>query len=88
MTSLILGVVCIYLAYTILKMPEDAFRQELDQITGRDHTLRYYRFVRGGPAYHLSDARRLEQSAPGNQRGAVRSVADRDRKCLCLIGAV
>ena len=47
MTSLILGVVCIYLAYTILKMPEDVFRQELDQITGRDHTLRYYRFVRG-----------------------------------------
>lgn len=47
MTSLILGVVCIYLAYTILKAPEDAFQQELEQITGRSHTPRYYRFMRG-----------------------------------------
>lgn len=47
MTSLILGVVCIYLAYTILKAPEDAFQQELEQITERSHTPRYYRFMRG-----------------------------------------
>lgn len=47
MTSLVLGIVCIYLAYTILKLPEDRFRQELDQITGREHAPRYYRFIRG-----------------------------------------
>lgn len=47
MTSLALGVVCIYLAYIILKAPEEEFQRELDQITGRDHTPRYYQFVRG-----------------------------------------
>ncbi len=47
MTSLMLGIVCIYLAYSILKLPEGAFRQELDQITGRKHSFHYYRFVRG-----------------------------------------
>lgn len=47
MTSLILGIVCIYLAYSILKKLEDAFRQELDQITGGENAPRYYRFMRG-----------------------------------------
>lgn len=47
MTSLILGVVCIYLAVIILRLPEERFRQELDEITGRCHGPRYYAFMRG-----------------------------------------
>ena len=47
MTSLVLGIVCIYLAVIILRLPEERFRQELDDITGRSHTPRYYRFLRG-----------------------------------------
>lgn len=47
MTSLLMGVVFIYLALIILRMPEERFRQELDQITGRAHGARYYRLVRG-----------------------------------------
>ncbi len=47
MTSLILGVICIYLAVTILRMPEERFQQELNEITGRGHTPRYYSFMRG-----------------------------------------
>lgn len=46
MTSLILGIVCIYLAATILRLPEERFEQELDQITGRGHGEGYYRFMR------------------------------------------
>lgn len=47
MTSLLLGVVCVYLAAIILRMPEEKFRRELDEITGRGHGERYYRFMRG-----------------------------------------
>lgn len=46
MTSLIFGVICIYFAVTILRLPEDRFRQELDQITHREHTPRYYQSMR------------------------------------------
>lgn len=47
MTSLIFGVVCIYFAVSILRMPEEKFRQELDQVTGgRSHSARYYRMMR------------------------------------------
>lgn len=46
MTSLLLGVCCIYLAFIILRMPEERFEQELDEITHRSHTPPYYRFIR------------------------------------------
>lgn len=47
MTSLIFGVVCIYFAVSILRMPEEKFRQELDQVTGgRSHSANYYRMIR------------------------------------------
>ena len=47
MTSLIFGIVCIYFAVTILRMPEEKFRRELDQITGgRGHSARYYQMIR------------------------------------------
>lgn len=46
MTSLIFGVICIYFAVTILRLPEERFRRELDEITHRGHTPRYYQFMR------------------------------------------
>lgn len=46
MTSLLLGVCCVYLAFIILRMPEERFEQELDEITRRGHTSRYYRLMR------------------------------------------
>lgn len=46
MTSLLMGIVFIYLAVIILRMPEERFRQELDQITGRTHSERYYTVMR------------------------------------------
>lgn len=46
MTSLLLGVCCIYLAFIILRMPEERFEQELNEITRRGHTPPYYRFIR------------------------------------------
>ncbi len=49
MTSLIFGIVCIYFAVTILRMPQEKFRRELDQITGRGkgHSETYYQAIRG-----------------------------------------
>ncbi len=47
MTSLVFGIVCIYLAVIILRMPEKQFCIELDQITGREHSPRYYAVMRG-----------------------------------------
>lgn len=47
MSSLFFGVVCIYLAFIILRMPREQFEGELDQITGKSHGEGYYRFMRG-----------------------------------------
>lgn len=47
MTSLLLGAICIYLAFIILRLPEERFRGELDELTGRGHGPGYYRFMRG-----------------------------------------
>lgn len=49
MTSLIFGVICIYFAVTILRIPEDRFKQELDQISGhrKGHSPQYYQVIRG-----------------------------------------
>ena len=48
MTSLIFGVVLICLAVMVLRLPEEQFRRELDQLTGgRGHGTGYYKFVRG-----------------------------------------
>ena len=53
MTSLIFGVICIYLAVTILRMPKERFKQELDQISGHrkghssQHSPQYYQVIRG-----------------------------------------
>ena len=46
MTSLLFGACCIYLAFIILRMPEERFEQELNEITRRGHTPPYYRFIR------------------------------------------
>lgn len=46
MTSLVFGIACIYIAFLILRLPDERFRQELDQISGRPHGLPYYRFIR------------------------------------------
>ena len=46
MTSLIFGVICLYFAVTILRLPEERFRSELDQLTRREHGPRYYRAMR------------------------------------------
>lgn len=46
MTSLILGIACLYFAWTILRMPEDQFCRELDEITGRGHGQGYYTLLR------------------------------------------
>lgn len=46
MTSLILGIACIYLAFTILRLSDTQFRKELNCLSGRAHGERYYRFIR------------------------------------------
>lgn len=46
MTSLLFGIICLYFAVTILRMPEQQFYTELNQITGREHTQGYYTFIR------------------------------------------
>lgn len=48
MTSLLLGIVCIYLAFTVLRLPEEKFRQEVARLTGgRKQSEGYYRVIRG-----------------------------------------
>lgn len=48
MTSLLLGIVCIYLAFAVLRLPEEKFREEVDRLTGnRKHPKGYYRMLRG-----------------------------------------
>lgn len=48
MTSLILGIACIYLAVTVLRLPEEKFRREVDRLTGgREQRMGYYKLVRG-----------------------------------------
>ena len=48
MTSLLLGIVCIYLAFTVLRMPEEQFRQEVARLTGRRKQPEgYYMVIRG-----------------------------------------
>lgn len=48
MTSLLLGIVCIYLAVTVLRLPRERFRQELARLTGgRKQPEGYYTAVRG-----------------------------------------
>ncbi len=48
MTSLLLGIVCIYLAFTVLRLPEERFRQEVARLTGaRKHSAGYYMVIRG-----------------------------------------
>ena len=48
MTSLLLGIVCIYLAFTVLRLPEDQFRQEVARLTGgRKQPEGYYMVIRG-----------------------------------------
>lgn len=42
-----MGIVFIYLAVIILRLPEERFRQELDRATGREHGDRYYSVIRG-----------------------------------------
>ena len=34
MTSLLLGIVCIYLAVTVLRLPQEKFRQEVARLAG------------------------------------------------------
>ncbi len=46
MTSLILGIAYIYIAFIIVRMPEERFREELDQLSGRKHTPGCYRMIR------------------------------------------
>ena len=46
MTSLILGIACIYIAFIIVRMPEERFREELDQLSGRKHAPGCYRMIR------------------------------------------
>lgn len=48
MTSLLLGIVCIYLAFTVLRLPEEQFRQEVACLTGgRKQPEGYYMVIRG-----------------------------------------
>lgn len=48
MTSLLLGIVCIYLAVTVLRLPQDKFRQEVARLTGgRKQSEGYYMVIRG-----------------------------------------
>lgn len=46
MTSLILGIACVYIAFVITRMPEERFREELDQLSGRKHASGYYQMIR------------------------------------------
>ena len=47
MTSLIFGAICIYFAVTILRLPPERFRKELDDISGRrEHSPRFYSMIR------------------------------------------
>lgn len=48
MTSLILGLACIYLAVTVLRLPEERFRAEIARLTGgREQKAGYYKLIRG-----------------------------------------
>lgn len=48
MTSLLLGIVCIYMAFMVLRLPEEKFREEVDRLTGaRKHSQGYYGMIRG-----------------------------------------
>ena len=48
MTSLLLGIVCIYLAVTVLRLPQEKFRQEVAHLTGgRKQSEGYYMVIRG-----------------------------------------
>ena len=48
MTSLILGIACIYLAVTVLRLPEEKLREEVARLTGgRGQRPGYYKLVRG-----------------------------------------
>lgn len=48
MTSLILGIVCIYLAFTVLRLPDEKFQDEIARLTGKDtHSEGYYKAIRG-----------------------------------------
>ena len=48
MTSLLLGIVCIYLAFTVRRLPEEQFRQEVARLTGgRKQPEGYYMVIRG-----------------------------------------
>lgn len=48
MTSLILGLACIYLAVTVLRLPEEKFREEIARFTGgREQKPGYYKLIRG-----------------------------------------
>lgn len=48
MTSLLLGIVCIYLAVTVLRLPREKFRQEVARLTGgRKQSEGYYMVIRG-----------------------------------------
>lgn len=48
MTSLILGIACIYLAVTVLRLPEEKFREEVARLTGTGkHSEGYYTVIRG-----------------------------------------
>lgn len=49
MTSLIFGVICIYLSAKVLLMPEEAFRNQLNEMTKpeKPYPEGYFRFLRG-----------------------------------------
>lgn len=48
MTSLILGIACIYLAVTVLRLPAEKLREEVARLTGgREQTEGYYKLIRG-----------------------------------------
>ncbi len=48
MTSLLLGIVCIYIAFSVLRLPEEQFRQEVARLTGgREQSKSYYTVIRG-----------------------------------------
>lgn len=48
MTSLLLGIVCIYLAFMVLRLPQEKFRQEVARLSGgRKQSEGYYMLIRG-----------------------------------------
>ncbi len=48
MTSLLLGIVFIYIAFSVLRLPEEKFRQEVTRLTGgRKQSESYYTVIRG-----------------------------------------